>query len=138
MQVARISMGEYESSDALDQFIRDYSKNFWEIFPNASSASTVRTGASPIINTTIYPDEDAAKVGLEKRTEFLKRYSDLIADTFFYEGDVAFTTHKEKVASDPKVASKNQIGEQSKLESLEREVSELKGMIFQLIEASRK
>ena len=67
MQVARISMGEYKSSDALDQFIRDYSKNFWEIFPNASSASTVRTGGSSIINTTIYPDEDAAKVGLEKR-----------------------------------------------------------------------
>ena len=42
------------------------------------------------------------------------------------------------MASDPTVASKNQIGEQSKLESLEREVSELKGMIFQLIEASRK
>ena len=86
MQVARISMGEYKSSDALDQFIRDYSKNFWEIFPNASSASTVRTGASSIINTTIYPDEDAAKVGLEKRTEFLKRYNDLIADTFFTKG----------------------------------------------------
>ena len=28
MQVARISMGEYKSSNALDQYIRDYSKNF--------------------------------------------------------------------------------------------------------------
>ena len=62
MQVARISMGEYKSSDALDQFIGDYSKNFWEIFPNASSASTVRTGASSIINTTIYPDGDPEKL----------------------------------------------------------------------------
>ena len=35
MQVARISMGEYKSVDALDQFIEDYSKGFWKLFPNA-------------------------------------------------------------------------------------------------------
>ena len=86
MQVARISMGEYKSVDALDQFIEDYSKGFWELFPNATSASTVRTGPTSIINTTIYPDEDSAKEGLEKRTEWLKGYSYAITDTFFYEG----------------------------------------------------
>ena len=54
-------MGEYKSVDALDQFIEDYSKGFWKLFPNATSASTVRTGPTSIINTTIYPDEDSAK-----------------------------------------------------------------------------
>ena len=97
MQVARISMGEYESSDALDQFIRDYSKNFWELFPISISASTIRTGSTSIINTTIYPDENSAKQVLEKRMEWLKGYSNDIADTFFYEGDVAFAILKKKI-----------------------------------------
>ena len=83
MQVARISVGEYKSVDALNQFIEDYSKDFCELFPNAISASTVRTGNSSIINTTIYPDEDASKEGLEKRTKWLKGYSKVIANTFF-------------------------------------------------------
>ena len=33
MQVARISMGEYKTVEALDQFIEDYSKDFCELFP---------------------------------------------------------------------------------------------------------
>ena len=32
MQVARISMGEYKTVEALDQLIEDYSKDFWELF----------------------------------------------------------------------------------------------------------
>jgi hypothetical protein len=83
MQVARISIGEYKSVHALDQFIEDYAKDFWELFPNATSASTVRTVTTSIINITIFPDEDAAKEGLEKRTEWLKRYNNVISDTFF-------------------------------------------------------
>ena len=133
MQVARISMGEYKSVDALDQFIQDYSKDFWELFPNATSASTVRTGNTSIINTTIYPDEDAAKKGLEKRSKWLKGYSNVIADTFFYEGDVVFATHKKNKAYNTLVDSKNQESEQSRLESLEQEVRELKSMIRQLL-----
>ncbi len=95
MQVARISIGEYNYVYALDQFIEDYSKDFWELFPNATSASTVRIGTTSIINTTIYPDKDLAREGWEKRTEWLKGYKDVIADTFFYEGDEAFATHKK-------------------------------------------
>ena len=106
MQVAIISIGEYKSVDALDQFIEDYSKDFWELFPNATSASTVRTGTTSIINTTIYPDEDAAKEGLEKRIKWLKGYSNMIADTFFSEGDVAFATHKKNKAYNTLVDSK--------------------------------
>ena len=53
MQVARISMGEYKSVDALDQFIEDYSKDFWELFPNVISASTIRTGSTLISNNTL-------------------------------------------------------------------------------------
>lgn len=86
MQVAGISMGEYKSVEALDQFIEHYPKDFWELFLNATSASTVRTGNTSIINTTIYPDEDSAKEVLEKRTKWLKGYSNVIADKFFYEG----------------------------------------------------
>ena len=134
MQVARISMGEYKSVDALDQFIENYSKGFWELFPIATSASTVRTGPTSIINTTIYPDEDSAKEGLEKRTEWLKGYSNVIADTFFYEGDVSFATHKN---NNTPFATNNHMNEQSKLESLEREVSALKSMIRQLLEADK-
>ena len=95
MQVARISMGEYKTVEALDQFIEDYSKDFWELFPNVISASTIRTGSTSIINTAIYQDENSAKQVLEKRMEWLKGYSNDIADTFFYEGDVALATHKK-------------------------------------------
>ena len=136
MQVARISMGEYKSVDALDQFIEDYSKGFWELFPNATSASTVRTGPTSIINTTIYPDEDSAKEGLEKRTEWLKGYSNAITDTFFYEGDVAFATHKKNKSLNTPVLNKH-LREESKLESLEREVRELKSMIRQLLDINK-
>ena len=138
MQIARISMCEYKSVDALDKFIEDYSKGFWELFPNAPSASTVRTGPTSIINTTIYPDEDSAKEGLEKRTEWLKGYSNVIADTFFYEGDVAFTTYKKNKAYNTLVDLKKKESELSRLESLEREVRELKSMIRQLLKASKK
>ena len=137
MQIARISMGEYKSKDALDEFIDDYSKDFWELFPSATSASTVRTGTTSIINTTIYPDEDSAKEGLEKRMKFLKGYSHMIADTFFYEGDVAFATHEKNKAVNTSVDSKNHVSEQIRLESLEREVRELKSMMRQLLEATK-
>ena len=60
MQVTRISMGEYKTVEALDQFIDDYSKDFWELYPNTISASTIRTGSTSIINTTVYPDENSA------------------------------------------------------------------------------
>ena len=95
MQVARISMGEYKTVEALDQFIEDYSKDFWELFPNVISASTIRTGSTSIINTAIYQDENSAKQVLEKRMEWLKGYSNDIAETFFYEGDEAFARHKK-------------------------------------------
>ena len=137
MQVARISMGEYKSVDALDQFIEDYSKGFWELFPNATSASTVRTGPTSIINTTIYPDENSAMEGLEKRTEFLRGYSNAITDTFFYEGDVAFATHETNKSLYTPVVSNKRSSEQTKLESLEREVIELKSMIRQLLDINK-
>ena len=69
MQVAWISIGEYKTVEALDQFIEDYSKDLWDLFPNAISASTIRTGLTSIITTTIYPDENSAKQVLEKRME---------------------------------------------------------------------
>ena len=138
MQVARISMGKYKTVEALDQFIEDYSKDFWELFPNAISASTIRTGSTSIINTTIYPNENSAKQVLEKRMEWLKGYSNDIADTFFYEGDVAFATHKKNKLFNNLEGSKNHFSEHSRLESLEQEVIELKNMIYQLLEANKK
>ena len=137
MQIARISMGEYKSVDALDQFIQDYSKDFWELFPNATSASTVRTGTTSIINTTIYPDENSAMEGLEKRTEFLRGYSNAITDTFFYEGGVAFATHEKNKSLYTPVVSNKSLNEQTKLENLEREVRELKSMIRQLLDINK-
>ena len=95
MQVARISMGEYKTVEALDQFIEDYSKDFWELFPNVITALTIRIGSTSIINTAIYQDENSAKQVLEKRMEWLKGYSNDIAETFFYEGDESFATHKK-------------------------------------------
>lgn len=47
--------------------MEDYSKDFWELFPNAICVSTIRTGSTSIINTTIYPDENSAKQVLEKK-----------------------------------------------------------------------
>ena len=70
-------------------------KIFGKFFPNEISASTIRTGSTSIINTTIYQDENSAKQVLEKRMEWLKGYSNDKTDTFFYEGDVAFATHKK-------------------------------------------
>ena len=137
MQVARISMGEYKSVDALDQFIEDYSKVFWELFPNATSASTVRTGPTSIINTTIYPNENSAMEGLEKRTEFLRGYRNSITDTFFYEGDVAFATHEKNKSLYTPVVSNKSSSEQTNLESLEREVRGLKSMIRKLLDINK-
>ena len=137
MQVARISMGEYKSVAALDQFIEDYSKGFWELFPNATSVSTVRTGPTSIRNTTIYPDENSAMEGLEKRTEFLRGYSNAITDTFFYEGDVAFATHEKNKSLYTPVVSNKSSSEQTNLESLEREVRGLKSMIRQLLDINK-
>ena len=138
IQVARISMGEYKSEEALDQFIKVYSRYFWELFPYAISASTMRTGTTSIINTTIYPDEDLAKQVLEKRTEWLKQYSNVIADTFFYENDVAFATHKKNKVPNTFGDSKNHASKQYRLGCLERELSELKSMIRQLLEWKKK
>jgi len=50
----------------------------------------------------------------------------VIADTFFYEGDVSFATHKN---NNTPFATNNHMNDQSKLESLEQEVSELRSMI---------
>ena len=53
MQVARMSIGEYKSVEALDQFLKDYSKDFWKLLSHATSDSAVRAGATSMINTTI-------------------------------------------------------------------------------------
>ena len=98
----------------------------------------MQTGISSIINTTIYPDKYSAKEGLDKRTDWLKGYKKVIADTLFYEEDVTFATHKKNSISDTLGNSKNHVSEHSRLESLEREVKELKSMICQLLEVNKK
>ena len=108
-----------------------------ETFSKCTSASTVRTGPTFIINTTIYPDAYSAKKGLEKRTEWLKRYCNAITDTFFYEGDVEFATHEKNKSLYTPVVSNKSSSEQTNLESLEREVRGLKSMIRKLLDINK-
>ena len=62
----------------------------------------------------------------------------MIKSILFYEGNVAFATHKKNIVFNNLEGSKNHVSEHSRLESVEKEVIELKNMIYQLLEANKK
>ena len=92
MQVARMSIAEFKSKSEMQRFIDHQNEAFWDVFPTARSAALIKTGPTSLINTTIYPDEAAANSSIEGRSKFLNQHRNGIADTFYYEGEVVFST----------------------------------------------
>ena len=131
VRVARLGIAEWKSEREMQQFVDDYSKAFWNYFPDAEGATLIKTGPTSGINTTIYPNEDIANASMEPRTKFMASHMDGISDTFFYEGEVIFSTSRTKEAEKPQKMKQKTLPEL--LVEQKKEIAELKAMLSEVL-----
>ena len=127
MSVGRVNMVEFKTEAGVEKFSKDYAEQYHENFPTAEASIAIRTGATSALGMTIYPDEEAQEESLDARTKFFKDHEHLINmdESFFYEGTVDF-----KFLTNAKNQSEDQ---QSQLDAMQQEISELKAMLAQVL-----
>ena len=85
-----------------------------------------------LIATTVYPDENSAMAVTGHRKAWIDTFADILINTFFYEGEVAFTSHKESIIVGGNDNLQNRADEKSKIRNPKQEVRELKEIIRRL------
>ena len=133
MSVGRVSMVEFKNEEAINQFSKDYAKEYYANFPTAEASIAVQTGPTSSLGVTIYPNEEAVDGSLSARKKFFKEREHLIQmdQSFFYEGKVNFKflspTHD---FIKPAEQYKEQV---SQLDAIQKENAELKAMISEIL-----
>ena len=80
MTLARISMVEYVSKEAADEFEPKYSKVAPKSIPEANNLILVRTAEISGMSVAIIKDEQTAEKALENRKKMLDSFSDTFKD----------------------------------------------------------
>ena len=75
MTVARISMVEYVSKEAADEFEPKYSEVAPKPIPEAGKLILVRTNGTSGMSVAIFKDEQTAEKALENRKKMLDSFS---------------------------------------------------------------
>ena len=136
MQVARMSIAEFKSKSEMQRFIDHQNEAFWDVFPTARSAALIKTGPTSLINTTIYPDEAAANSSIEGRSRFLDAHTNGIIDTFYYEGEVVFSTASSSTSQNKKRVKSKKVKNKALLKVLleqKEEIADLKSKLNALL-----
>ena len=89
MSVARITMVDYISEKAADEFDEQYQILCPKMIPEADAFVLVRTGPTSGLSVAVYKNETLAEEVMPKRSEMLAQYSDSIKDMFHMEGPVS-------------------------------------------------
>lgn len=119
MKVARVSIIENTSEEAVYSLKSYYAENFKKVFPTAERTWVVQTGPTSSLTFTIYPNQTDVDATSSGRREFLDSAKETIADDFSYAGEVICELENLKNSPDARSDS----GE------LKQEVIELKGQL---------
>lgn len=102
MTVARISMVEYVSKEAADDFEPRYSEVAPKFLPEADNLILVRTAETSGMSIAIYKDEQTAESCLDSRKKMLDSFTDTFKDYWHLQGPVSlnFVNETLKLGSD--------------------------------------
>ena len=102
MTVARISMVEYVSKEAADDFEPKYAEVAPKSIPEADNLILVRTAETSGMSVAIFRDEQTAENALENRKKMLDSFSNTFKDYWHLQGPVSlnFVNQKLKLGLD--------------------------------------
>ena len=102
MTVARITMVEYVSKEAADDFEPKYSEVAPKSIPEADNLILVRTAETSGMSVAIFKDEQTAEKALASRKTMLDSFSDTFKDYWYLQGSVSlnFINDTLKLGSD--------------------------------------
>ena len=89
MTVARITMVEYVSKEAADDFEPKYSEVAPKSIPEADNLILVRTAETSGMSVAIFKDEQTAEKALASRKTILDSFSDTFKDYCTCRGQLA-------------------------------------------------
>ena len=102
MSVARITMVEYMSKEAADDFEPRYSEVAPNFLPEADNLILVRTAETSGMSVAIFKDEQTAEKALDNRKRMLDSFTDTFKDYWHLQGPVSlnFVNEALKLGAD--------------------------------------
>ena len=97
MTVARISMVEYVSKEAADDFEPKYAEVAPKSIPEADNLILVRTAETSGMSVAIFKDEQTAENALENRKKMLDSFSNTFKDYWHLQGSVSLNFINQKL-----------------------------------------
>ena len=88
MSVARINMLEFDTEDALNKRVKEYSGQAPELFPDAEILLSIQTSPTSAMSISIYPDESAAEKALSTREKHFQSTRIQHKEAWYLEGTV--------------------------------------------------
>ena len=89
MSVARVTMVDYISEEAADEFEAVYQEICPKMLPDADALILVRTSTTSGLSIAIYKSEQLAKEMLPTRAKMIEQCPTSIKDMFHLEGSVS-------------------------------------------------
>ena len=91
MAIARVSVLEFDSPEALKHAQKSHKLMRAKVFPHLKMCLCVRTGPTSFIDISVYPSEEAAEANLEDRQKFHEEaFGSALKDDFYYQGDIDY------------------------------------------------
>ena len=91
MAIARVSVLEFDSQEALEHAQKSHKLMRAKVFPYLKMCLCVRTGPTSFIDISVYPSEEAAEANLEDRQKFHEEaFGSALKDDFYYQGDIDY------------------------------------------------
>ena len=144
--IARIIMSEHPDEKDLKLFTSDHKDAVTSGFlANTQFSVSVQTSPTSLLVISGYENQDSADSNLEARQKWFDERKGKYLDTFYYEGEIKTMMKgggqqlldiKTKTKSDPEVVQTDTTTKE--VRDLRKEVSELKSLIGQLIDLSKK
>ena len=144
--IARIIMSEHPDEKDLKLFTSDHKDAVKDGFlANTQFSISVQTSPTSLLVISGYENQDSADSNLEARQKWFDERKGKYLDTFYYEGEIKTMMKgggqqlldiKTKAKLDPEVVQTDTTTKE--VRDLRKEVSELKSLIGQLIDLSKK
>ena len=144
--IARIIMSEHPDEKDLKLFASDHKDAVKVGFlANTQFSVSVQTSPTSLLVISGYENQDSADSNLEARQKWFDERKGKYLDTFYYEGEIKTMMKgggqqlldiKTKAKLDPEVVQTDTTTKE--VRDLRKEVSELKSLIGQLIDLSKK
>ena len=91
MAIARVSVLEFDSPEALQHAQKSHKLMRAQVFPQLQMCLCLRTGPSSFIDISVYPNEQAAEANIEDRQKFHEEvFGSALKDEFYYQGDIDY------------------------------------------------